>query len=80
MDPDAGPWGESMTQEPFQFKVVYVDPGDGLIVGMDPSGGAVGNAHKVAVLQDQAEYDILMRTDPAYLSSDKNHVLGAPDH
>jgi len=69
-----------MSEQPFQFQVVYVDPGDGLIVGMEPSGGAVGNAHKVAVLHDQAEYDVLMRTDPAYLSSDKNHVLRAPDH
>lgn len=69
-----------MTQQEFQFKVVYVDPGDGLIVGMEPSGGAVGNAHKVAVLFDPAEYQILMSTDPAYLSSDKTHVLATPDH
>jgi len=64
----------------FQFQVVYVDPGNGLIVGMEPSGGAVGSAHKVAVLFDPAEYAVLMRTDPAYLSADKNHVLAAPDH
>ena len=69
-----------MTQEQIQFKVVYVDPGDGLIVGMEPSGGAVGNKHKVAVLFDPAEYDNLMRFDPAYLSDDKDHVLAAPDH
>jgi len=69
-----------MSEEPFQFKVVYVDPGDGLIVGMDPSGGAVGTAHKVAVLFDPAEYDKLLATDPGYLSSDKNHILAAPDH
>jgi len=69
-----------MTQEPFQFKVVYVDPGNGLIVGTDPSGGAVGNKHKVAVIHDQAEYVILENTDPAYLSADKLHVLAAPDH
>jgi len=68
------------TQAQFQFKVVYVDPGDGLIVGIEPSGGAVGNKHKVAVLQDPNEYDALMRTDPAYLNSDKNHILSAPDH
>jgi hypothetical protein len=69
-----------MTQEAFQFKVVYVDPGNGLIVGMEPSGGAVGSAHKVAVLFDPNEYETLMRTDPAFLSSDKNHVLAEPDH
>jgi len=69
-----------MTETEFQFKVVYVDPGDGLIVGMDPSGGAVGNKHKVAVLFDPLEHDVLLNTDPAYLSSDKLHVLAAPDH
>jgi len=69
-----------MTETAFQFKVVYVDPGDGLIVGMEPSGGAVGNAHKVAVLFDPAEYDKLINTDPAYLSSDNTHILAAPDH
>ena len=69
-----------MTQEQFQFKVVYRDPGDGLIVGMEPSGGAVGNEHKVAVLFDQVEYDVLMRTDPAYLSADKQKILAQPDH
>ena len=60
--------------------MVYVDPGNGLIVGMEPSGGAVGNAHKVAVLFDPNEYARLMATEPAYLSSDKLHVLSAPDH
>jgi len=69
-----------MTETAFQFKVVYVDPGDGMIVGMEPSGGAVGNRHKVTVLFDPAEYDKLISTEPAYLSSDKDHVLAAPDH
>jgi len=69
-----------MTEEVFQFKVVYVDPGDGLIVGMEPSGGAVGNKHKVAVLFDPNEYETLLRTEPAYLSVDKDHILAAPDH
>jgi len=69
-----------MTQEEFQFKVVYVDPGNGLVVGMDPSGGAVGNKHKVAVLFDPLAYDNLMRFDPAYLSEDKNTILAVPDH
>jgi hypothetical protein len=63
----------------FQMQVVYVDPGNGLIVGLEPRG-AVGNKHKVAVIHDPAQYDILMATDPAYLSSDKVHVLAAPDH
>lgn len=66
--------------QPFQFQVVYVDPGDGLVVGLDPRGGAVGNKHKVTVIHDQTEYDKLLRTDPAYLSSDKAHILAAPDH
>jgi hypothetical protein len=73
-----GRWGEQMTE--FQFKVVYLDPGNGLIVGMEPSGGAVGNKHKVAVLFDPAEYEKLMRFEPAFLSADKDHVLAAPDH
>lgn len=70
----------TQAQENFQFKVVYVDPGNGLIVGMEPSGGAVGNAHKVAVLFDPLEYENLMKYEPAYLSDDKNHVIAAPDH
>ena len=63
-----------------QFQVVYVDPGNGLVVGLDPRGGAVGSKHKVAVIHDMAEYDKLLRTDPAYLSSDKLHILAVPDH
>jgi len=62
------------------FQVVYLDPGNGLIVGMNPAGGAVGSAHKVAVLHDMDEYEILCKTDPAYLSDDKLHILSAPDH
>lgn len=62
------------------FQVVYVDPGNGLIVGLDPRGGAVGSKHKVAVIHDHAEYDILLATDPAYLSLDRQKILAAPDH
>jgi len=69
-----------MTEQQFQFKVVYVDPGDGLIVGLDPRGGAVGNKHKVAVIHDMVEYDILLATEPAYLSADHLHILAASDH
>ncbi|HYW90547.1 MAG TPA: hypothetical protein VFB50_22440 [Chloroflexota bacterium] len=70
---------EAPQQRPGQapiLQVVYVDPGDGLIVGIDPSGG-VGAAHKVAVL-DVAEYEVLVRTEPAYLSADGNHVSSTP--
>jgi len=69
-----------MTEQPFMFRVVYVDPGNGLVVGMDPRGGAVGSKHKVAVIHDHAERDILLATNPAYLSSNKLHILAAPDH
>jgi len=69
-----------MSEQPFMFQVVYVDPGNGLVVGLDPRGGAVGSKHKVAVLRDRAEYDMLLRTDPAYLSEDKSTILAAPDH
>lgn len=71
---------QPQAQDNFQFKVVYVDPGNGLIVGMEPSGGAVGNEHKVAVLNDEIEYEKLMRFDPAYLSESKQTILASPDH
>ena len=58
------------------FQVVY-RKSDRLIVGMEPSGG-VGQDNSVGVLHDMAEYDNLMRYDPAYLSADGDHVVGEP--
>jgi len=62
---------------PNMFQVVY-RRADRLIVGLEPSGG-VGPDNSVQPIQDMAEYDVLMRTEPAYLSSDGDHILGAPE-
>jgi hypothetical protein len=58
------------------FQVVYRNT-DRLIVGLHPQGG-VGPDHGVSVVRDLAEYDVLMRTEPAYLSADGQHILGGP--
>lgn len=50
---------------------------DGLVLGTHPKGG-VGNLNEVAVIHDMAEWDILMKTDPAYLSADGNHIVSTP--
>jgi hypothetical protein len=61
---------------PDMFQVVY-RKADNLIVGLEPSGG-VGPDNSVGVIHDMAEYEVLMRTDPAWLSSDGNHIQGSP--
>ena len=61
---------------PPMFQVVY-RTSDRLIVGLEPSGG-VGPNNRVAVIHDLTEYDVLMQTDPAYLSADGGHVVGSP--
>ena len=63
-------------QSDAMFQVVY-RKSDNLIVGMEPSGG-VGPDNSVAVIHDMAEYDNLMRYDPAYLSTDGDHVVASP--
>ncbi|HXJ31379.1 MAG TPA: hypothetical protein VNG35_12110 [Gemmatimonadales bacterium] len=60
------------------FQVIYQDTAEQMITGLEPSGG-VGPDHKLAVLHDPTEYDVLMRTDPAYLSQDKAHILATPE-
>jgi hypothetical protein len=67
---------EARENAPDMFQVVYRDA-DRLVVGLEPSGG-VGPPHAVAVIHDMAEYDVLMRTDPAYLSSDGDHIQASP--
>ena len=62
---------------PNTFEVVYVEPGDRQIVGMNPDGD-VGLEHQVAVLPADPEYAVLMRTEPAYLSADGQHVVNVP--
>jgi hypothetical protein len=60
-----------------QFQVIYRQT-DNLIVGLSPKGGGVGPNNRLAVLHDMTEYDNLMKFDPAYLSADKLHIVGAP--
>ena len=66
-----------MAQAPKQFQVIY-NRDTRLIVGLSPKGGGVGPANRLAVIHDMAEYDNLMKYDPAYLSSDGDHIVGAP--
>jgi hypothetical protein len=73
---DAPAQVEARENAPDMFQVVYRDS-DSLIVGLEPSGG-VGPPNSVAVIHDIAEYDVLMRTNPAYLSADKEHIVGEP--
>jgi hypothetical protein len=61
---------------PNMFQVVY-RKSDGLIVGLEPSGG-VGPDNSVQPIHDMTEYDVLMRTDPAYLSEDGDHIVSEP--
>ena len=63
-------------QADVMFQVVY-RKSDNLIVGMEPSGG-VGPDNSVAVIHDMAEYDNLMRYDPAYLSASGDKIQGTP--
>lgn len=58
------------------FQVVYRRD-NRLIVGDHPRGG-VGPDHRLAVIHDMAEYDKLLKTDPAYLSADGNHIVSTP--
>jgi hypothetical protein len=67
---------EVRAQAPNMFQVVYRRT-DRLIIGLEPSGG-VGPQNGVAVIHDMTEYEVLMRTDPAYLSSDGEHIVGSP--
>jgi hypothetical protein len=71
--PEATP----LENSPNMFQVVY-RKADNLIVGLEPSGG-VGPDNSVAPIHDMAEYDNLMRYDPAYLSNDRDHILAAPE-
>jgi hypothetical protein len=59
------------------FIVVY-RPADGLILGVDPRGGAVGPDHRVAHISDLSQYELLLKTDPAYLSVDGESIMNVP--
>jgi len=73
---DAPAQVEAQENAPNMFQVVYRDA-DRLIVGLEPSGG-VGPPNAVAVIHDMTQYDVLMATDPAYLSTDGDHIQGSP--
>jgi hypothetical protein len=70
--PQAEPRAEAA---PPQTPIVYRQS-DRLVIGEHPRGG-VGPEHGVAVIVT-AEYEILLRTDPAYLSADGQHILSTP--
>jgi hypothetical protein len=57
-----------------QYPIVYRQS-DRLVVGEHPRGG-VGQGHGVAVI-DAVEYELLLRTDPAYVTQD-NRIVGSP--
>ncbi|HYW86788.1 MAG TPA: hypothetical protein VFB50_03410 [Chloroflexota bacterium] len=67
---------EQRENAPNIFQVVY-RKSDRLIVGLEPKGG-VGPDNSVGVIHDMAEYDVLMRTNPAYLGTDGDHIQGTP--
>lgn len=73
---DTPPQVQQLENAPNMFQVVY-RKADDLVVGLEPSGG-VGPDNSVAVIHDMAEYDNLMRYDPAYLSADGDHIVGSP--
>ncbi len=56
-----------MAEGPPQRPIVY-RLSDRLVVGEHPKGG-VGNLHRVQVIAI-AEYEKLLRTDPAYVTTD----------
>jgi hypothetical protein len=63
-----------MAEGPPQKPIVYRRT-DRLVVGVHPRGG-VGPDHGVEVI-DVAEYDLLLRTDPAYVTQD-GHIQATP--
>ena len=63
-----------MAEGPPQTPIVYRLT-DRLVVGEHPRGG-VGAQHRVQVIAME-EYEILLRTDPAYVTTD-GHIVGAP--
>jgi hypothetical protein len=69
--PQAQPRAEGPPRTPIAYR-----QSDRLVVGEHPRGG-VGPDHGVAVIAI-AEYDILLHTDPAYLSADGQHILSTP--
>jgi len=65
VEPQAGP-----PQRPIVYR-----RSDRLVVGIHPKGG-VGNQHSVEVIAIE-EYDKLLRTDPAWVTTD-GKILATP--
>lgn len=63
-----------MAEGPPQRPIVY-RRSDRLVVGEHPKGG-VGNQHGVEVIAIE-EYEKLLRTDPAYVTTD-GHIQATP--
>jgi hypothetical protein len=63
-----------MAEGPPQRPIVY-RLSDRLVVGEHPRGG-VGNQHRVEVIAIE-EYEKLLRTDPAWVTSD-GKIVSAP--
>jgi hypothetical protein len=61
---------------PETFRVIYQWT-DHLIVGMEPDGAVEPTEHGVASVPIE-EYELLQRTDPAWLSADNAHVQTHP--
>lgn len=64
-----------MAEGPPQRPIVY-RRSDRLVVGIHPKGG-VGNQHSVEVIAVE-EYDKLLRTEPAYVTTDGKIVSEPP--
>ena len=64
-----------MTQPGSSQRPVVCRRSDRLVVGIHPKGG-VGNQHSVQVITSE-EYEKLLRTDPAYVTTD-GKIVGAP--
>ena len=62
---------------PAEFRVVY-RLSDRVIVGFEPIDTRVGTGNDIALIPDITEYNVLVATDPAYLTLDGEHVVGEP--
>jgi hypothetical protein len=66
---------EMVTGTANTFRVTY-RTSDRMVLGMEPDGAVASDCAVQDMPLDQ--YDVLMKTDPAYLSSDGQRILAAP--
>ena len=62
---------------PDEFRVIY-RISDRLIIGFEPTDTRVGTGNELALISDLSQYDVLMRTEPAYLSADGTQIVDSP--